>query len=122
MKMPSILVVDDDDTLRSIVAKMFALAGYEVSQAGNGVEALDILEQDTPDLILSDLEMPELDGFSLYRQLRARGCQIPFIGMSGRLCEADGGESRFDAFLSKPFKMQTLIDTVEGVLIAQPVY
>ena len=80
------------------------------------------LDQDTPDLILSDLEMPELDGFSLYRQLRARGCQTPFIGMSGRLCEADGGESRFDAFLPKPFRMQTLIDTVEGVLTAQPVF
>ena len=120
--MPSILVVDDDDTLRSIVAKMFALAGYEVDQARNGAEALDVLDRDTPDLIFSDLEMPQVDGFSLYRQLRARGCQIPFIGTSGRLCEADGGESRFDAFLPKPFKMQTLIDTVEGVLTAQPVF
>jgi CheY-like chemotaxis protein len=93
--------------------------GYAVSTADGGGEALDILEEQMPDLILSDIKMPDVDGVALFREVRARGHQMPFVGMSGHLCE-DGGVG-FDAFLEKPFRMQALIDAVGQVLSGQPV-
>jgi CheY-like chemotaxis protein len=109
-----VLVVDDDPRVSDLVARMLFTAGYRVDTASNGSDALDLIGVLSPDLVLSDMQMPVMDGEALYRTLRARGCDMPFVGMSGNadmLLTAG-----FDACLTKPFKMTDLLSTVEGVL------
>ena len=117
--MPHVLVVDDDETVRSIAARMLEVNGFAVSTAGGGEEALDMLEGEMPDLILSDIKMPDVDGFALLRKVRSLGYQMPFVAMSGHLCGEDGEE--LDAFIQKPFQMQTLVDILGQALAGQPV-
>jgi CheY-like chemotaxis protein len=109
-----VLVVDDDSLVSDLVARMLFAAGYRVDTAGNGSDALDLIGVLSPDLVLSDMQMPEMDGGELYRALRARGLDMPFIGMSGNrdLLLTAG----FDACLTKPFKMADLLSAVKGVL------
>lgn len=117
--MPHVLVVDDDEMVRSVAARMLEANGYVVSTAGGGGEALDMLEGEMPDLILSDIKMPDVGGFALLRAVRSLGYQMPFVGMSGHLRGEDGEE--MDAFIQKPFRMQTLVDILGQALAGQPV-
>ncbi len=117
--MPHVLVVDDDETVRSIAARMLEINGYAVSTAGGGEEALDMLEGEMPDLILSDIKMPNVDGFALLRKVRSLGYQMPFVGMSGHLSGEDG--EKLDAFIEKPFRMQKLVDILGQALAGEPV-
>ena len=118
--MDHILVVDDDEAVRSITARMLEITGHIVSEASGGREALDMLEAQTPDLILSDIQMPEMDGNALFLEVRTRYPDISFIGMSGHLYGEDTGNIQFDAFLSKPFVMDELIEVIEQILASQP--
>lgn len=119
--MHRILVVDDDPLVSNLVARMLTTMGYEVETAGNGAEALEVVDGDgnAPEVILSDMNMPVMDGEALYRALRARGCEAAFVGMSGNrdMLLACG----LDAGLTKPFRMEDLIRTVEEALSRQPV-
>jgi two-component system chemotaxis response regulator CheY len=65
-----ILIVEDSPSMRSFVRDTLELDGYEVSESDNGIEALSLLEGFTPDLILTDINMPRLDGFGLLREIR----------------------------------------------------
>lgn len=115
--MPHILVVDDDATVRSIVARMLAAGNFTVSTAAGGNEALAFLEQQMPDLILSDVQMPDMDGHALCREARLSGFEGPFVGMSGNY----GGEGEFDRFITKPFQLHELIAAIERSLAEEPV-
>ncbi len=86
-----VLLVDDDDAFRSVAAIALKSAGYVVLEATDGQAALELLEQDRPDLIISDLSMPGLDGCALSRQLRAssRLAEIPLLILSAHV-EQDG--------------------------------
>ena len=119
--MAHILVVEDDALILSLAVRMLEVAGHTVSPASGGGQALAMLEQRMPDLILSDIRMPDVDGHALFEEVRARDSQIPFVAMSGHLCGEGVEALRFDAFLQKPFQMQTLVETVERVLDGQPV-
>ena len=119
--MAHILVVDDDEIVRSFTGRMLELTGHTVSRASEGKEALDMLEERIPDLILSDIKMPVMDGFALFGEVRARYPGIPFACMSGHLYEEDTDNAPFDAFLPKPFRLQELTEMIEQVLKGQPV-
>lgn len=82
----SILVVDDDDAVRRLVATTLAREGLDLEQASDGVEALARISERRPDVIVLDLEMPELDGFGVLDRLRERSetRSIPVIVLSGR--------------------------------------
>ena len=110
--MAFVLVVDDDQTVRSIVGRILSIKGYSVGEVCGGGEALEAIEAQAPDLVLSDVDMPGMDGFALLSEARARGFQNAFIGMSGRDVDGD----RFDAFLAKPFRMERMLEVVEDVL------
>lgn len=75
-----ILIVDDSKAMRMIVLRTLKLAGFgsiQAIEAGNGVEAIQMIEQQSPDLVLSDWNMPEMKGIDLLKSLRASGWQVP---------------------------------------------
>jgi two-component system, chemotaxis family, chemotaxis protein CheY len=109
-----ILVVDDERDIRSTVAEMLELEGYDVDEAVNGADALDAVERRTPDVILLDMRMPVLDGWGFAEELRHRGRKIPIVVMTaardaGRWAE----EIAATAALSKPFGFDDLLRAVD---------
>ncbi|MDA0745279.1 MAG: response regulator [bacterium] len=118
--MPHLLVVDDDDMVRSIVERILVAKGHTVSAVAGGAEALALLMQQTPEMILSDIDMPEMDGHELFREVRLRGFGMPFVAMSGHRF-APEKTAEFDGFIGKPFQLPHLIETVEHALVGQAV-
>ncbi|GAB0148118.1 MULTISPECIES: response regulator [Marichromatium] len=81
--MTKILIVDDDDLFRTMLVEMVRREGYEVSAVSNGKEALEHIEHDRPQLIITDILMPEMDGIELIMEQNRRGNTIPVIAISG---------------------------------------
>ena len=118
-----ILLVEDEDAVRSVAARVLLNQGYTVLQARNGQEALTFLEKfgDTIDLILTDVVMPDMGGLALAGQLRSRWPELKLVYMSG-YAEGDKLEpGEFgDSFLQKPFSAENLVHKVREVLDAKP--
>jgi two-component system response regulator MprA len=111
-----ILVVDDEPALRDAVAGLLADAGYRVAVAWNGADALARWERDPPELVLSDVMMPGLDGLGLVRALRARGDATPVILTSA--AGAPIGGPAGVAWLPKPVDPDALLRLVAEQLRA----
>jgi CheY-like chemotaxis protein len=84
-----VLVVDDSIVVRDLIAEILSGAGYEVHTAENGRAALHVMDQNAPGLIVSDLEMPEMDGFQLLEAVRSRSATLPVILVTARSSTAD---------------------------------
>ena len=111
--MLTILIVDDEEPVRGFLAWLLTEDGYRVRVAGNGGQALESIEKEPPDLVLSDVMMPVLDGSELCRRLKGRveTKDIPVILMtSGGRKPTDGTGA--DGFLAKPFDL----DDVEALV------
>lgn len=103
--MVHILVVDDEEQIRNIIKKYAAFEGYQVSEAVDGMEAVEICRQKKFDLIIMDVMMPELDGFSACREIR-KTSDTPVLMLSARGEEYDrihGFEIGVDDYVVKPF-------------------
>jgi putative two-component system response regulator len=116
-----ILVVEDNDSLREGICEMLALEGYHVVEARNGIEAVKALYTSTPELILSDVMMPEMDGFDFYSMVRARTdlISIPFIFLTARTDPADLMKGRVlgaDDYLAKPITRDELVTAIRSRL------
>lgn len=116
-----LLVVDDEPNLLLAVAACLKAENYEVSTARSGREALLQLAEAVPDLIVSDIRMPGMDGYKLARQLRGspRTALVPIIFLSAKDETADrieGFRAGIDAYLTKPFEPDELIAVVNGIL------
>jgi DNA-binding NarL/FixJ family response regulator len=119
--MKRILIVDDDTTLRLALTRYLEKRGYLVQDLESAAEALFIFEQDPPDLIVSDVLMPDVDGFEFCRRLRATrsGQLVPFIFLSsrGELEDRIQGHSMgADDYLIKPFEPRELLAKIEAQL------
>ena len=119
--MKKILIVDDDITLRTAMIRYLQNRGYSVQDAGSGVEGLMAFEQDTPDLVVSDVMMPEMDGYEFCRRLRTTrsGQLVPFIFLSSRKDVDDrvqGHQMGADDYLVKPFEPKELVAKIEAQL------
>ncbi len=119
--MKKILIVDDDLTLRKILQNSLEQRGYQVISVGSGTDALASFSQDVPDLVVSDVSMPEMDGFEFCRQLRSQpsGKLIPFIFLSakGELDDRVQGHTiGADNYLTKPFEMKELLANIEALI------
>ena len=118
---PVVLVADDDDDIRDLVAFRLDRAGYEVLRAGDGQQALDLAKEHVPDLAVLDVMMPKLTGYDVTRELRADAAtsRIPVILLTARVQEADvarGFEAGADDYVKKPFSPQELKARVQAVL------
>ena len=112
-----ILIVEDDKEFREFIKMTLDLHNYQVIAAENGNEALTLCEADTPDLIISDISMPEMDGFKFLEAVRSRekGEMIPFLFLTAYTQESNMRQASLlavDDYLFKPFKMQELLDVV----------
>jgi two-component system response regulator AtoC len=110
---PVILVVEDDDVIRDLLQDLLEDEGYRVRSAHNGQEGLDLIDEVCPDLIISDVVMPKLDGFGLREAARKEGCRARFILMSAM---ARTGPWHDAVFLPKPFEVDHLLKIVEREL------
>ncbi len=117
--MQELLLVDDDPRLREMARFTLARAGFTVREASNGVEALDACARSMPDLIVLDVLMPELDGHSVCRALRAQPTTVPILFLSTRGEAFDrvaGLDLGADDYLPKPFLPSELVSRVRAVL------
>lgn len=116
-----LLVVDDDPGLLRAVAETLRAENYEVTTARRGAEALVCIAESLPDLIVSDIRMPGMDGYELVRNLRAsaRTKLIPIVFLTAKDETADriaGFRSGVDAYLTKPFEPDELVAVVANIL------
>ena len=119
--MKKILIVDDDTTLRVALERYLLKRGFVVQTATSGVGALKTFQEDPADLIVSDILMPEMDGFEFCRQIRMSrsGQLVPFIFLSSRLEVEDRVQAHSigaDDYLIKPFEARELLAKIDAQL------
>jgi two-component system, OmpR family, response regulator len=114
-----LLVVDDEPNIVELLSASLRYAGFEVSSARSGREALDRVRDLRPDLIVLDVMMPGVDGFSVLRQLRGNGIDIPVLFLTAK----DAGEDRVagltlgaDDYVTKPFSLAEVIARIHAIL------
>jgi two-component system OmpR family response regulator len=115
----TVLVVDDDEFIRDLVSSALRIAGFTAATATGGLDALDTVQRDRPDLIVLDVGLPGIDGFEVCRRLREAGEMVPVIFLTAR----DAAEDRVsgftrggDDYVTKPFSLEELVARVRAVL------
>lgn len=117
--MSHILVVDDEQDICEILQFNFESEGFEVTTANSAEEALELLPQVHPDLLLLDVMMDRMSGFEMAQRLRAEGNQVPIIFLTAKTQERDqldGFEVGADDYITKPFSFSTVLARVKAVL------
>ncbi len=120
--MPNVLIIDDSSTMRKIISRSLRQAGLPVDtivEAGDGIEGLNALGSGGIDLILSDINMPNMDGLEFVKQARAQGCKAPIM-----MITTEGGEdiigealnSGANGSIRKPFTPDQLQEKLGGLL------
>ena len=107
-----ILVVDDDQAVRDSLARSLQYSGYEVTAAGDGLEALARLSALRPDAVIMDVMMPRLDGLETTRMLRSTGNDVPILVLTARDAvgdRVDGLDAGADDYMAKPFALDELL-------------
>lgn len=117
----TVLVVDDEPDIRMILQARLEAAGYRVETAGNGLEALNRIRSQPPDLVILDLMLPGIDGFAVCAMLKRdqRFSHIPIVILSARSQAQDkktGVSLGADAYLTKLFQPQELLTTIENLI------
>lgn len=118
---PVVLVADDDEDILTLVGLRLERAGYEVLTARDGVEALAVVEQRTPDIAVVDVMMPRMDGHELVRRLRARPdtATLPILILTAAVHDRVAAESEAagaDAHMRKPFSPKDLVARLAEML------
>ena len=116
---PLVLVVDDEATVRQALERALRLEGFAVATAAGGVEALDAIGRMPPSAVVLDVTMPDLDGVTVVRRLRAEGVDVPVCILSARDEVADrvaGLEAGADDYLVKPFALEELTARLNALL------
>lgn len=120
--MAQILVIDDDAALRTTVRRVLERSGHQVTEAENGAEGMRLVRKRPPDLVVTDLLMPEQEGIETIQELRENHPAIGIVAVSGAGGVEEGGpllDAQLfgaDATLSKPFSVEALIEAVDRVL------
>ena len=123
-KSPTVMVVDDSLTVRKIISRLLAREGYQVILAKDGVDALEQLLDVMPDVILSDIEMPRMDGFDFVRNLRAdnRLRSLPVIMITSRTADKHRNyalQIGANHYLGKPYDEEELLGLIAGYIAAK---
>jgi DNA-binding response OmpR family regulator len=118
MRGAKVLVVDDDPDIRQLVRELLERAGYQVSQASDGRDGLRALYETRPDLVLLDVNMPELDGWETLARIRdlSEAPVIMLTARTGELEKVRGLKAGADDYVTKPFGRQELLARVEALL------
>ena len=118
---PTILVVENEVSNRLLIERVLSTRGYRCLSASNGREALDILDREQVDLILTDLSMPVLDGYRATQLIRARPglANVPIVAVTAFALSDEGEAARqigCTEYLTKPFKPRQLLEVVDRLL------
>ena len=120
---PTVLIVDDDPGTRAVVRASLELEGFEVVEAESGTTGLAAVDEESPDLILLDVMMPQMDGWEMLRRIQeVHGGAIPVVMFSGKVDESSAGEAAergASGFIGKPFDPQQLVDRAKQLLGAR---
>jgi CheY-like chemotaxis protein len=116
----SILIAEDYDDNRELLRIVLSAAGYQVLEAKNGLECVHMAKEQPPDLIMIDLSMPVLDGWAVFRELKADAVtvKIPCVAVTAH-AETDREralKTGFSAYVSKPFRTEELLATVARLI------
>ena len=119
--MKTVLIAEDNPTNRELLRELLEMRGYIVSEACNGQEALAMVEQAAPDILLLDIGMPLLDGFAVVRKLRdnPRFTSLPVVAVTAYAMQGDREKimnSGFDGYLSKPVNSSSLVQELDRLL------
>jgi chemosensory pili system protein ChpA (sensor histidine kinase/response regulator) len=122
-QIPLILVVDDSITVRRVTQRLLKREGYRVALANDGLHALEKLQEEKPTVVLSDIEMPRMDGFDLVRNIRAdeKLRDLPIIMITSRIAEKHREHAKelgVDHYLGKPYSEEGLLELVRGYCAA----
>ncbi len=117
-QIPLVLVVDDSITVRRVTQRLLQREGYRVALAADGLQALERLAEEKPAVVLSDIEMPRMDGFDLARNIRAdqRWAQLPIVMITSRIAEKHREHARelgVNHYLGKPYSEEELLSLVK---------
>ena len=123
--MPRILVVDDEPDIVRVVVKIMEARGHQVTTARDGVEALERIAVDPPDVVILDLNLPRLDGYEVCKRIKgdARTAHVPVVMMTAAYVSVEdartGQRVGADEYVIKPFLREVLIHNVERLLEAR---
>lgn len=112
-----ILVAEDDRRIADLIGDLLSDEGYNIRIARDGVEALAAIEQEPPDVIVSDIKMPRLDGVQLATLVAARRTPIPFILTSAHY---DGADIPGTIFVAKPFDLDGIVELIRRLVDDKP--
>ena len=114
-----VLIVDDEPNIRDLLATSLRFAGYEIQTAANGAQAVAAVTESEPDIILLDVMLPDMNGFSVTKKLRASGIQAPILFLTAR----DDVEDKItgltvggDDYLTKPFSLDEVVARIQAIL------
>ena len=119
MRNEKILIVDDSKEIRNILSTFLKEEGFEVYTAENGKKALDLIKEKIIDLIITDIRMPEMDGYQLTKKVKEERPRIGIIIMTAYTSIYTEGDIRkigADDYISKPFELVDIIEKIERVL------
>jgi len=116
--MHTVLLVEDEKRMREIISVYFETAGYKVIEATNGLEAINVYENEQVDLVLLDIMMPQVDGFTVCKRIRSKS-DVPIIIITARSEDEDkllGFDLGADDYVTKPFSPKVLVARAEALL------
>ncbi len=124
VRKPAILIVENEVSNRILVERVLSTRGYRCLSASNGQEALDLLDRESVDLILTDLSMPVLDGYRTTQLIRSRPqlANVPIVAVTAYAMSDEGEAAKrmgCTEYLTKPFKPRQLLELVDRLLPTQ---
>ena len=121
--MYKVLVADDERALRVLIAGTLEIGNYEILEADNGIDALDLVKQDRPDLIILDVMMPGMTGYEVCKRIKTNpdiATKVLILTAKGQLSDKEAAwEALADFYLAKPFSPMELLAMVEEILNKQ---
>ena len=115
----SIVVVDDEPSIRELLVASLHFAGFEVNTAASGSEAIEVIERLQPDLIVLDVMLPDIDGFTVTRRIRQEGITTPVLYLTARDDTQDkvmGLTVGGDDYVTKPFSLEEVVARIRAIL------
>ena len=115
----SIVVVDDEPSIRELLVASLHFAGFEVETAASGSEAVEVIERVKPDLIVMDVMLPDIDGFTVTRRIRQNGIKVPVLFLTARDDTQDkimGLTVGGDDYVTKPFSLEEVVARIRAIL------
>ena len=115
----TIVVVDDEHSIRELVSASLHFSGFDVKTASNGTEAIDVITQTNPDIVVLDVMLPDIDGFTVTRRIRQQGVEAPVLFLTARDDTQDkvmGLTVGGDDYVTKPFSLEEVVARIRAIL------